>query len=91
MLVGAGQGGSGPNIRVNRSQVLDSHKVPVGTKVRVREGYNKPELRGMVGTVHQSWGGPYYHYTAVLVRFEDGWYELLWNQEVEKAEESAKA
>ncbi len=70
---------------------MDSHGVPVGTRVKVGEGYSKPDLRGMVGTVQQSWDSPYYQYAAVLVRFEDGWYELLWNQEVEKAEESVKA
>ena len=90
-MVGAGQGGSGPNITGNRGQVLDSHKVPVGTKVRVGEGYNKPELRGMVGTVQQCWSNPDYHRAAVFVRFEDGWYELFWSHEVEKAEKAIKA
>ena len=82
-----------PTFGAHRGEVLESlesREVLVGTRVKVREGYNKPNLRGMVGAVQQSWSKPAYPHTALLVRFEDGWYELFWNHEVEKVEEAIK-
>ncbi len=70
---------------------MESHKVSVGTRVKVGDGCNKPELRGMVGAVQRSWSNSHFQITAVLVRFEDGRYEIFWNDELEMAEKSIKA
>jgi hypothetical protein len=70
---------------------LEPHVALVGTRVQVGEDYQRPKLRGMVGTVQQIWSSPNYHHTALLVRFEIGNYELFWNHEVEKAEASITA
>ena len=60
-------------------------KVRVGAKVKVRKDHRKPQLRGMVGTVEERWGNPDYH-TALLVRLEDGRYEIFWHHELGEPE-----
>jgi hypothetical protein len=62
-----------------------SEETRLGARVRIREEYRKPELRGLLGTVQQKWGNPDYH-TAVLVRLEDGRYELFWHHELEETD-----
>lgn len=69
---------------------MPSEEVQIGAKVRVRKDHRKPELRGLFGTVEQRWGNPKHH-TALLVRFEDGRYELFWHHELEDAEEEPPA
>jgi hypothetical protein len=56
-----------------------SREVLRGTRVRVSEGHRKPELRGLLGTVAQRWGNS--DYTALLVRLENGRYELFWDHD----------
>ena len=55
---------------------MESYEACPGTAVRVREGYRKPELEGMGGTIEQCWGSP--DYLVVDVRLEDGRSELFW-------------
>jgi hypothetical protein len=55
-------------------------------RVRVGDGYRKAELRGALGTVHQIWGNPNYS-TALLVRLEDGRYELFWHHDLDKVDD----
>ncbi len=63
---------------------MERHEARLGVRVRVGEDYRKAELRGAVGTVQQIWGNPNYH-TALLVRLEDGRYELFWHHELQMA------
>ncbi len=58
---------------------MPSREVLRGTRVRVSEGHRRPELRGLLGTVAQSWGSS--DYTALLVRLENGRYELFWHRD----------
>ena len=55
---------------------MEGHEARPGTAVRVREGYRRPELEGMSGTVEHCWGSP--DYLALNVRLEDGRSELFW-------------
>ena len=55
---------------------VQSHEAHPGTAVRVKEGYRRPELEGMGGTIEQCWGSP--DYLALDVRLEDGRSELFW-------------
>ena len=56
----------------------------VGTKVQVREGCEKADLRGRVGVVAKTYGA---HGRAALhVRFDDGLWQLLWPRDVEREE-----
>ncbi len=64
---------------------MDTREARNGARVRVREGYRKPQLRGRVGTVKQVYGSP--NCAAVEVRFGDGSLELLWSHELDKVEE----
>ena len=43
------------------------------------EKHRRLELRGLLGTVAQRWGNS--DYTALLVRLENGRYELLWDHD----------
>jgi hypothetical protein len=61
-------------------------EVRLGARVRVREGYRKPEMCGLLGTVEERWGNPNNH-TALLVRLEHGRYELFWDHELGEGEE----
>ena len=62
---------------------MRSQEVRRGTTVKVREGHRRPELRGLLGTVAQRWGNS--DCAALLVRLEDGRYELFWRRELEEA------
>ncbi len=53
-------------------------------RVRVHEGYRKPDLRGLVGKIKQRYGND--SYAAFEVGFEDGRSELFWSYELEKAD-----
>lgn len=64
-----------------KAGVMRLEKSRLGTRVRIREGYRKPEMRGLLGTVKERWGNPTHH-TALLVRLEDGRYALFWDHEV---------
>ncbi len=55
---------------------MESQAARPGTAVRVKEGYRRPELEGMGGTVEQCYGSP--NYLALDVRLEDGRSELFW-------------
>lgn len=55
----------------------------IGVRVRVREIHRKPELRGLLGTVKQRWGGT--DHEALFVRLDDGRYELFRHHELETA------
>ena len=59
-------------------------KVQVGTKVKVREDYRIPELRGMVGMVARTYGTG--KRKAVHVSSEDGLWQLFRPEELEKLE-----
>ena len=62
---------------------VQSHEARPGTAVRVREGYRKPELEGMGGTIEHCWGSP--DYLALDVRLEDGRSELFWFHQLDTA------
>ena len=64
---------------------MDTQEARIGARVRVREGYRKPQLRGRVGKIKRVYGGP--GCAAVEVRFGDGSLELLWRHELEEVEE----
>ena len=64
---------------------MKSEEARLGMRVRVKNGYGKPELRGMTGTVVQSFGHP--DYVALDVWLEDGRLELFWHHELEETEE----
>ena len=55
-----------------------------GVRVRVKNGYRKSDIIGMLGTVQQCWGHP--DYAAVDVLLEDGRTELLWFHELDEVE-----
>ncbi len=65
---------------------MQSHEARTGTMVRVKEGYRKPDLVGVRGTVQKCWGHP--DYAAVDIRLEDGRMELLWFHELDVVKES---
>ena len=56
----------------------------IGMRVRVHEGYRKPDFRGLVGKIKQRYGND--SYAAFEVGFEDGRSELFWSYELEKAD-----
>ena len=62
---------------------MQSHEARPGTAVRVKEGYRRPELEGMGGTIEHCWGSP--EYLAVDVRLEDGRSELFWFDQLDTA------
>lgn len=47
--------------------------------MRVSQGHRRPELRGLLGTVAQRCGNS--DYTALLVRLDNGRYELFWDHD----------
>lgn len=53
----------------------------VGTKVRVREGYEKADPPGRVGTVAKTYVA--HDRVALHVRFDDGLGQLSWPRDVE--------
>jgi hypothetical protein len=61
-------------------------KIRIGARVRVREDYRKPQLRGCVGTIQRIWIYGENH-PAVEVYFEGGRLELLWLHQLERVEE----
>jgi hypothetical protein len=63
-----------------------SEETRVGTRIRIRSGYRKPELWGALGTIVKVWGAP--HYAAVEVRLDGGRSELLWRSELEEVREA---
>lgn len=65
---------------------METREASTGTMVRVKEGYRKPDLVGMRGTVQKCWGHP--DYAAVDVLLEDGRMELLWFHELDVVRES---
>jgi hypothetical protein len=62
----------------------------VGARVRVREGYRKPQLRGRVGTIKAVYGDPRCA-AALEVRFGDGRSELPWGHELEEVEQPRRS
>jgi hypothetical protein len=73
-----------PNSGATGVIFVERHEAQRGVRVRVAEDYRKAELRGAVGAVHQIWGNPNFA-TALLVRLEDGRYELFWHRELDMA------
>jgi hypothetical protein len=67
--------------------LVSSQEVRLGTRVRVREGHGRVELRGLLGTLEQRWGNS--DYPAFLVWLEDGRFELFWDYELEEVEEGS--
>ena len=62
---------------------MQSHEARPGTDVRVKEGYRRPDLEGMSGTIEHCWGSP--EYLAVDVRLEDVRSELFWFHQLDTA------
>lgn len=65
---------------------MQSQQALIGTTVRVREGYRKPELEGMCGIIEKTWGDP--DYAALDVRLEDGRSELFWFYQLDTVDEA---
>lgn len=63
---------------------MESQEALPGTRVKISRDHRKPELRGMVGMILQSYGDP--GHAALDVRLEDGRTELFWHYQLEKAE-----
>jgi hypothetical protein len=55
----------------------------VGTRVRVRLGHRKPDMRASVGTIEKRYCVP--DYVAFEVSFPDGRTELFWDHQLEPA------
>ena len=72
---------------IREATLMRLEEVRLGARVRVREGYRKPEMRGLSGTVEEGRGNLNYH-TALLVRLDDGRSELFWHHELEAVEEA---
>jgi hypothetical protein len=70
--------------RTVRKPSTRPQKVQVGAKVRVREDYRIPELRGMVGTVARAYGTG--KRKAVHVASEEGLWQLFRPEELEELE-----
>jgi hypothetical protein len=60
---------------------IEGHEARPGTAVRVKEGYGRPEVEGMGGTIEHCWGSP--DYLALDVRLENGRSELFWFHQLE--------
>ena len=56
-----------------------------GATVRVRARYRKPEMRGLVGSIRRTYGGP--NYTVLEVQFQGGYSTLFWPTELELVKE----
>jgi hypothetical protein len=63
---------------------MESHEFRPGARVRIGEGYRRAELRGALGTVRQISGNPNVA-TPLLVRLDDGRYELFWHHDLHLA------
>jgi hypothetical protein len=59
-----------------------SEEAVIGMRVRVREEYSLPHLRGRKGTITHRWGDP--HYLALDVLLDKGSRQLFWHHEVEE-------
>ncbi len=70
-----------PTEEIQGEDNVKSQEARPGKVVRVREGYRRPELEGMRGTVRKCWGSP--EYRALDIELEDGRSELLWFHQVE--------
>ncbi len=66
---------------------MSSREVRLGMRVRVREGYRRPELLGFLGTVEHRWGNS--DYPAYLVWLENDRFELFWDYELAEVEEGS--
>ena len=64
---------------------MKPEEASVGMRVRVKKAYRKPQLRGAVGTIVQSYGHP--DCVALEVRLADGSSQLFWDHELEEVEE----
>lgn len=56
--------------------------------MRVREGHERADLRGRVGTVAKTYAT--HDRVALHVRFDDGLWQLLWPRDVELEEGTAR-
>ncbi len=74
-----------PTGRAEEVGSVRSEEAHVGARVKVVEDFRIPELRGMIGTVKQTYGDP--SYRALEVRLDGGRSELFWHHELEKVEE----
>ena len=63
---------------------METQKIRIGARVRVREDYRKPQLRGCVGTIRRIYGDAH---PAVEVYLEGGRLELLGFHQLERVEE----
>ena len=63
---------------------METQKIRIGARVRVREDYRKAQLRGCVGTIRRIYGDAH---PAVEVYFEGGRLELLGFHQLERVEE----
>jgi hypothetical protein len=72
-----------PTEEIQGRCLVQSHEARPGTVVRVKEGYRKPDLAGISGTIQQCWGSP--DYLALDVRLEDGRSELFWFHQLDTA------
>ena len=68
---------------------MRSEEARVGARVRVRETYRKPELRGLIGSIKQTYGDRAYR--ALEVQLEDGRSLLFWYYELEEPEQKLPA
>jgi hypothetical protein len=59
-----------------------SEKAQIGKRVRIRADHRSTALRGMVGTIEETWGNP--DYIALDVLLDDGRSELFWHHELEE-------
>jgi hypothetical protein len=75
-LVGVGRRFLASTEEIQGDGSVQSHEARPGTAVRVKEGYRRPELEGMGGTIEHCWGS--LDYLALDVRLEDGRSELFW-------------
>ena len=65
--------------------MVNIEEISVNTRVKVRDDYRKPELRGLSGTVRQVWGRP--GYEALYVHLKDTGCELFWPQDLDQENE----
>ena len=68
-------------------QITRSEERGYGARVRVSETDPRPDLRGLSGTITQSYGAP--DYPAYEVLLDDGRSQLFWHYYLEETPESA--
>jgi hypothetical protein len=61
---------------------MENKRLPVSTRVRVREDCQKAHLRGLAGTVMAAYHSSGRH--AVHVRLDDGRWQLFWLGDLEE-------